>query len=69
MQFIILMNNSELESVAESGDFPEEFFQVKVLPELLKFVEFGGGGPKPFGLVMKIATNYQTTNTMRKSRR
>lgn len=46
----------ELETVAETGDFPEEFFQVKVLPELLKSVEFGGGGPKPFGLVMKIAT-------------
>lgn len=29
---------------------------MKVLPELLKSVEFGGGGPKAFGLVMKIAT-------------
>lgn len=51
-----LTGDRELETVAETGDFPEEFFQVKVLPELLKFVEFGGGGPKPFGLVMKIAT-------------
>jgi SCY1-like protein 1 len=42
--------------VAESDDFPEEFFQVKVLPELLKSVEFGGGGSKPFGIVMRIAT-------------
>jgi SCY1-like protein 1 len=42
--------------VAESDDFPEEFFRVKVLPELLKSVEFGGGGPKPFGIVMRIAT-------------
>lgn len=47
---------SELEVVAESDDFPEEFFRVKVVPELLKSVEFGGGGPKPFGIVMRIAT-------------
>lgn len=29
---------------------------MKVLPELLKSVEFGGGGPKAFGVVMKIST-------------
>jgi SCY1-like protein 1 len=28
---------------------------MKVLPELLNSVEFGGGGPKAFGVVMKIA--------------
>jgi SCY1-like protein 1 len=28
---------------------------MKVLPELLKSVEFGGGGPKVFGVVMKIS--------------
>ncbi|KAK3307994.1 armadillo-type protein [Chaetomium strumarium] len=39
-----------------TDDFPEEFFKMKVLPELLKSVEFGNGGPKAFGLVMKIAT-------------
>ncbi|KXX80561.1 putative inactive serine/threonine-protein kinase scy1 [Madurella mycetomatis] len=38
-----------------TDDFPEDFFKMKVLPELLKSVEFGGGGPKAFGLVMKIA--------------
>lgn len=27
---------------------------MKILPELLKSVEFGGGGPKVFGYVMKI---------------
>ena len=27
---------------------------MKILPELLKSVEFGGGGPKAFGVVMKI---------------
>lgn len=47
---------SELGAVVESNDFPEEFFKVKVLPELLKSVEFGGGGPKSFSLVMRIAT-------------
>ena len=50
------MYRSELEAVAESDDFPEDFFKVKVLPELLKSVEFGGGGPKSFSLVMKIAS-------------
>jgi SCY1-like protein 1 len=39
-----------------SDDFPEEFFKMKVLPELLKSVEFGGGGPKVFGAIMKIGT-------------
>ncbi|KAI0394627.1 ARM repeat-containing protein [Xylariaceae sp. FL0594] len=39
-----------------TDDFPEDFFKLKVLPELLKSVEFGGGGPKAFGVVMKIAS-------------
>jgi SCY1-like protein 1 len=39
-----------------TDDFPEDFFKMKVLPELLKSVEFGGGGPKAFGVVLKIAT-------------
>lgn len=38
-----------------SDDFPEEYFKMRILPELLKSVEFGGGGPKVFGVVMKIA--------------
>ena len=38
-----------------SDDFPEEFFKLKVLPELIKSLEFGGGGPKVFSVVMKIA--------------
>ncbi|KAJ2895933.1 armadillo-type protein [Zalerion maritima] len=37
-----------------SDDFPEDFFKMKILPELLKSVEFGGGGPKAFSVVMKI---------------
>jgi len=38
-----------------SDDFPEDFFKMKVLPELLKSVEFGGGGPKVFGVIIKIS--------------
>ncbi|KAI9691314.1 MAG: hypothetical protein M1820_009777 [Bogoriella megaspora] len=44
---------SQLDGVQD--DFPEEFFKSKVLPELLKSVEFGGGGPKVFQVVMKIS--------------
>lgn len=33
---------------------------MKVLPELLKSVEFGGGGAKAFGVVMKISTKLST---------
>ncbi|KAF2430708.1 protein kinase [Tothia fuscella] len=43
---------SQLDAV--SDDFPEDFFKMKVLPELLKSVEFGGGGPKVLGVVFKI---------------
>ncbi|KAH8699687.1 armadillo-type protein [Ilyonectria robusta] len=39
-----------------SDDFPEEFFKMKVMPELMKSAEFGGGGPKAVGVVLKIAT-------------
>ncbi|TAQ91508.1 hypothetical protein B7494_g229 [Chlorociboria aeruginascens] len=39
-----------------SDDFPEDYFKMKILPELLKSVEFGGGGPKVFAVVMKIST-------------
>lgn len=45
---------SELEEL--SDDFPEEFLKAKILPELLKSVEFGGGGPK----VLKYALNLGT---------
>ncbi|THD00061.1 hypothetical protein EYZ11_000513 [Aspergillus tanneri] len=43
---------NELDEVAE--DFPEDFFKMKVLPELLKSVEFGGGGPKVLSALLKI---------------
>jgi SCY1-like protein 1 len=39
-----------------SDDFPEDFFKMKVLPELIKSVEFGGGGPRVFSVIMKIST-------------
>ena len=39
-----------------SDDFPEDFFKMKILPELLKSVEFGGGGPKVFSAIMKIGS-------------
>lgn len=45
---------SDLDQITD--DFPEDFFKMKVLPELLKSVEFGGGGAKAFSVVMKIAT-------------
>ncbi|KAF2223493.1 armadillo-type protein [Elsinoe ampelina] len=45
----------ELDSVAESDDFPEDFFKVKVLPELLKSAEFGGGGPRVISLIMRFS--------------
>lgn len=45
---------SDLDQLTD--DFPEDFFKEKVLPELLKSVEFGGGGAKAFSVVMKIAT-------------
>lgn len=37
-----------LDKLGDTGDqFPEAFFKMKILPELLKSVEFGGGGNKP----------------------
>ncbi|TGZ83975.1 ARM repeat-containing protein [Ascodesmis nigricans] len=42
----------ELERLGE--DFPESFFKMKILPELLKTVEFAGGGPKVFDAVLRI---------------
>lgn len=49
---MLIIIHSALEDVAD--DFPKEFVGTKVLPELLKSVEFGGGGPKVFSFVMKI---------------
>lgn len=46
--------NSELDDLSEG--FPEDFLKMKILPELLKSVEFGGGGPKVLGAIAKIGT-------------
>ena len=43
---------SELDSLTD--DFPEDFFKLKILPELQKSVEFGGGGPKVFNAILKV---------------
>lgn len=51
--FVLTRDASDLEKVTD--DFPEEFFKSKVLPELVKSVEFGGGGPKALTVVLKIA--------------
>jgi SCY1-like protein 1 len=45
---------STLEDLAD--DFPADYFKAKVLPELIKSVEFGGGGPKVFSAIMKISS-------------
>ncbi len=55
----LYLNKSLIKSYSDldqlSDDFPEDYFRMKVLPELLKSVEFGGGGPQVFAVVMKIA--------------
>jgi SCY1-like protein 1 len=55
-----LMNHEERDDFLQeldklSDDFPEDFFKSKILPELLKSVEFGGGGPSVVSAVMKIS--------------
>jgi SCY1-like protein 1 len=52
VQHTLLTTHRKLDEVAD--DFPAEFFKMKVLPELLKSVEFGGGGAKVFSTVMQI---------------
>lgn len=54
--FVVCVLNSASDLDQLTDDFPEDFFKMKVLPELLKSVEFGGGGAKAFGVVMKIGT-------------
>lgn len=48
----MLTRSRELDALTD--DFPEDFFKMKILPELLKSVEFGGGGPSVFGAILKI---------------
>ncbi|KAG7114878.1 inactive serine/threonine-protein kinase scy1 like [Verticillium longisporum] len=54
-----VMSEPERESFIDgfeqiTDDLPEDFIKMKALPEMLKSVEFGGGGPKALGVVMKI---------------
>ena len=44
----------EIDEIAD--DLPDDFVKTKVLPELLTSVEYGGGGPKVFGLVTKLSS-------------
>lgn len=44
----------ELEQV--SDQFPEDYLKRRILPELLKSVEFGGGGPRVFNVVLQIGS-------------
>lgn len=45
---------SQLEGIQD--DFPADYAKRKILPELLKSVEFGGGGPKVLAVVLRIGT-------------
>ncbi|KAI9829370.1 MAG: hypothetical protein M1826_005690 [Phylliscum demangeonii] len=56
-----LKNDSERQQFLKDlqdiwDDFPDDFLKTKILPELLKCVEFAGGGPKVFAMVVKIST-------------
>lgn len=49
---------SDLESVVATSDLPEDYMQVRILPELLKTVEFSTGGnssARSLSLAMQIA--------------
>lgn len=39
-----------------ASEFPDEFLTMKVLPELMKSVEFGGGGPTALKAVLRISS-------------
>lgn len=54
IRYIALTNYSHRKLDEVADDFPTDFFKMKVLPELLKSVEFGGGGAKVFSTVMQI---------------
>lgn len=50
----VLIASSELHGVATQ--FPEEFLKHRILPEMLRSVEFGGGGAKVFAVVLQISS-------------
>lgn len=45
---------SELDGIKD--DFPSQYAKGKILPELLKSVEFGGGGPRVLAVVLQIGS-------------
>jgi len=45
---------SELDGIKD--DFPSQYAKRKILPELLKSVEFGGGGPRVLAVVLQIGS-------------
>ncbi|OLL22429.1 putative inactive serine/threonine-protein kinase scy1 [Neolecta irregularis DAH-3] len=56
-----IMNPVERERVLNkleeiSGKFPEGFTKSKILPELLKVLEFGGGGAKIFSMIINLSS-------------
>ncbi|CAD6506393.1 BgTH12-07319 [Blumeria graminis f. sp. triticale] len=51
----IFLSRRDLEQL--SDDFPEDYLKTKVLQELLKSIEFGGGGSKIWDVVVKISQN------------
>jgi SCY1-like protein 1 len=48
-----IASHSKVDEV--SDDLPDDFLRTKILPELLTSVEYGGGGSRVFGLVMKLS--------------
>lgn len=46
-----------METTAGTGDVPEDFLRVKVLPALLKSAEFGGGGARMVSLIAQFSKN------------
>lgn len=60
-----LTQHSDLDQLAD--DFPEDFFKMKILPELMKSVEFGGGGPKALSMVLKLSSKLSNDDFETKS--
>ncbi|KAK2737771.1 hypothetical protein FQN57_007419 [Myotisia sp. PD_48] len=55
---------SGLDEIAD--DIPEDFFKMRILPELLKSLEFGGGGPKVLSTILSVGTKLSDDEYSRK---
>ena len=56
LQYILTLyqiNNRQLETSLQK--YPPGFLHHKILPEMLKSFEFGGGGSKVFSMILSIA--------------